>query len=55
MRTVVIEGRVVMRDRRLLTLNEELIKQKARLLRERVSRSLSALMPIAEFGLRIAE
>jgi 5-methylthioadenosine/S-adenosylhomocysteine deaminase len=29
-RTVVIEGRVVMRDRRLLTLNEALIKQKAR-------------------------
>jgi 5-methylthioadenosine/S-adenosylhomocysteine deaminase len=39
-RTVVIEGRVVMRDRRLLTLNEALIKQKARLLRERVTRSL---------------
>src|SRR5437588_3667697 len=42
-RTVVIEGRVVMRDRRLLTLDEELIKQKARALRERVSRSLSRL------------
>src|SRR2546423_320530 len=41
-RTVVIEGRVLMRDRRLLTLNEELIKQKARAYRERVSRSLSA-------------
>jgi 5-methylthioadenosine/S-adenosylhomocysteine deaminase len=40
-RTVVIEGRVVMRDRRLLTLNEELIKRKARTLRERVSRSLA--------------
>jgi 5-methylthioadenosine/S-adenosylhomocysteine deaminase len=40
-RTVVIEGRVVMRDRRLLTLNETLIKQKARLLRERVTKSLS--------------
>ena len=39
-RTVVIEGRVVMRDRRLLTLNEALIKQKANALRERVSRSL---------------
>jgi 5-methylthioadenosine/S-adenosylhomocysteine deaminase len=39
--TVVIEGRVVMRDRRLLTLNEALIKQKARLLREGVTRSLS--------------
>jgi 5-methylthioadenosine/S-adenosylhomocysteine deaminase len=39
-RTVVIEGRVVMRDRRLLTLNEALIKQKANVLRERVTRSL---------------
>ena len=47
-RTVVIEGRVVMRDRRLLTLNEELIKQKARAYRERVSRSLSALRPFAD-------
>jgi 5-methylthioadenosine/S-adenosylhomocysteine deaminase len=54
-RTVVIEGRVVMRDRRLLTLNEELIKRKARLLRERVSRSLSALKPIAACGIRIAD
>jgi 5-methylthioadenosine/S-adenosylhomocysteine deaminase len=42
-RTVIIEGRVVMRDRRLLTLNEPLIKQKARAIRERISRSLSAL------------
>ncbi|MDT5261912.1 MAG: 5-methylthioadenosine/S-adenosylhomocysteine deaminase, partial [Acidobacteriota bacterium] len=40
-RTVVIEGRVVMRDRRLLTLNEPLIKQKARAIRERISRSFS--------------
>src|ERR1044071_679770 len=40
-RTVVIEGRVVMRERRLLTLNEALIKQKARAIRERVSRSLA--------------
>jgi 5-methylthioadenosine/S-adenosylhomocysteine deaminase len=54
-RTVVIEGRVVMRDRRLLTLNEELIKQKARAYRERISRSLSALLPIADFGMRIAD
>jgi hypothetical protein len=38
--TVVIEGRILMRDRRLLTLNEALIKQKARLLRERVTQSL---------------
>jgi 5-methylthioadenosine/S-adenosylhomocysteine deaminase len=42
-RTVVIEGRVVMRDRRLLTLDEEQIKQKARAYRERISRSLAAL------------
>jgi 5-methylthioadenosine/S-adenosylhomocysteine deaminase len=40
-RTVVIEGRVVMRERRLLTLNEPLIKQKARAIRERISRSLA--------------
>ena len=39
-RTVVIEGRVVMRDRRLLTLDEAEVKRQARLLRERVSRSL---------------
>src|SRR5437588_5981905 len=47
-RTVVIEGRIVMRDRRLLTLNEELIKQKARAYRERISRSLSANRPNAD-------
>lgn len=41
-RTVVIEGRVVMRDRRLLTLDEPLIKQRARAIRERVTRSLAA-------------
>src|SRR5436305_13593871 len=35
-RTVVIEGRVVMRDRSLLTLNEETIKADARRYRERV-------------------
>ncbi|HEX3559695.1 MAG TPA: amidohydrolase [Pyrinomonadaceae bacterium] len=53
--TVVIEGRIVMRDRRLLTLDEELIKQKARAIRERVSRSLSALKPFAEFRWRMAD
>ena len=42
MRTVVIEGRVVMRERRLLTLNEPLIKQKARAIRERITRSLGS-------------
>jgi 5-methylthioadenosine/S-adenosylhomocysteine deaminase len=41
-RTVVIEGRVVMRDRRLLTLDEPLIKRRARAIRERVTRSLGA-------------
>ena len=40
-RTVVIEGRVVMRERRLLTLDETLIKQKARAIRERITRSLA--------------
>ena len=39
-RTVVIEGRVVMRDRRLLTLNEETIKTDARRYRERIVRSV---------------
>src|SRR5438105_3830957 len=39
-RTVVIEGRVVMRDRRLLTLNEETIKVDARRYRERIVRSV---------------
>jgi 5-methylthioadenosine/S-adenosylhomocysteine deaminase len=41
-RTVIIEGRVVMRDRRLLTLNEELIKKDARRYRERIVQSLGA-------------
>jgi 5-methylthioadenosine/S-adenosylhomocysteine deaminase len=41
-RTVVIEGRVVMRERRLLTLDEPLIKRKASAIRERISRSLSS-------------
>jgi 5-methylthioadenosine/S-adenosylhomocysteine deaminase len=39
-RTVIIEGRVVMRDRRLLTLNEETIKADARRYRERVVQSV---------------
>jgi 5-methylthioadenosine/S-adenosylhomocysteine deaminase len=41
-RTVIIEGRVVMRDRRLLTLNEVTIKADARRYRERIIRSLGA-------------
>ncbi|MGI9107428.1 MAG: amidohydrolase [Pyrinomonadaceae bacterium] len=40
-RTVVIEGRVVMRDRRLLTLDEEAIKRDARAYRQRISQSLT--------------
>src|SRR3984893_10768836 len=41
-RTVIIEGSVVMRDRRLLTLNEGTIKADARRYRERIINSLSA-------------
>jgi 5-methylthioadenosine/S-adenosylhomocysteine deaminase len=41
-RTVIVEGRVIMRDRRLLTLNEETIKADARRFRERIIRSLGA-------------
>src|SRR5438128_1564735 len=41
-RTVVIEGRVVMRDRRLLTLNEGTIKADARRYRERIVKSLGS-------------
>jgi 5-methylthioadenosine/S-adenosylhomocysteine deaminase len=41
-RTVIIEGRVVMRDRRLLTLNEEAIKADARRFREQIIKSLGA-------------
>ncbi|HKP38141.1 MAG TPA: amidohydrolase [Pyrinomonadaceae bacterium] len=39
-RTVIIEGRVVMRDRRLLTLNEETIKADARRYREKIVKSV---------------
>src|SRR6059058_601317 len=39
-RTVIIEGRVVMRDRRLLTLKEETIKADARRYRERIVQSV---------------
>jgi 5-methylthioadenosine/S-adenosylhomocysteine deaminase len=40
-RTVVIEGRVVMRDRRLLTLDEQDIKARARIFREQIIKSLA--------------
>jgi 5-methylthioadenosine/S-adenosylhomocysteine deaminase len=41
--TVIINGRIVMRDRRLLTLNEAAIKEKARVYREQVIKSLASL------------
>lgn len=41
--TVVINGRIVMRDRKLLTLNEAEIKQNARKFREQVIKSLQTL------------
>ena len=40
-KTVVINGRIVMRNRRLLTLNEAAIKASAKVFRERIARSLS--------------
>ena len=42
-RTVMIEGRVVMRDRRLLTLDEADVKRRALVFRERILRSLAAI------------
>ncbi|MEP6912204.1 MAG: amidohydrolase family protein, partial [bacterium] len=41
--TVIINGRIVMRDRRLLTLDEAAIKDKARVFREQVIKSLTSL------------
>jgi 5-methylthioadenosine/S-adenosylhomocysteine deaminase len=40
-RTVIIEGRVVMRDRRLLTLDEQDIKARAKVFREQILKSLA--------------
>jgi 5-methylthioadenosine/S-adenosylhomocysteine deaminase len=40
--TVIINGRAVMRNRRLLTLNERAIKASARVFRERILKSLSS-------------
>ncbi|MGB7923784.1 MAG: amidohydrolase [Pyrinomonadaceae bacterium] len=40
-RTVIVEGRVLMRDRRLLTLDESDIKARARVFRERIVKSLA--------------
>ncbi|HLO00080.1 MAG TPA: amidohydrolase [Pyrinomonadaceae bacterium] len=42
--TVIINGRIVMRDRRLLTLDEQAIKDGARVFRERIIKSLGASM-----------
>jgi 5-methylthioadenosine/S-adenosylhomocysteine deaminase len=43
--TVVINGRVVMRNRRLLTLNEIAIKKEARVFREKIIKSLGSAGP----------
>ncbi|HJU53247.1 MAG TPA: amidohydrolase family protein, partial [Pyrinomonadaceae bacterium] len=40
-RTVIVEGRVIMRDKRLLTLDEKDIKARARIFRERILQSLA--------------
>lgn len=40
-RTVIIEGRVVMRDRQLLTLDEQDVKRQAEVFRDRIARSVS--------------
>jgi 5-methylthioadenosine/S-adenosylhomocysteine deaminase len=40
-RTVIVEGRVLMRDRRLLTLDEQDIKARARIFREQIIKSLA--------------
>jgi 5-methylthioadenosine/S-adenosylhomocysteine deaminase len=41
-RTVIINGKTVMRDRRLLTLNENVIKKDANLYRQKIIKSLSS-------------
>jgi 5-methylthioadenosine/S-adenosylhomocysteine deaminase len=42
-RTVIIQGRVVMRDKKLLTLDEQDIKARARVFREQIIKSLASL------------
>jgi 5-methylthioadenosine/S-adenosylhomocysteine deaminase len=39
-RTVIIEGRLVLRDKALLTLNERAIRQEARAYRQKINASL---------------
>jgi len=43
--TVLINGRIVMRNRRLLTLNEATIKTEARALRDKIIKSLGVSAP----------
>ena len=43
--TVIINGRIVMRDRRLLTLNENSVKSDARSLRDKIIKSLAPATP----------
>jgi 5-methylthioadenosine/S-adenosylhomocysteine deaminase len=43
--TVIVNGRILMRDRKLLTLDERAIKEGARIFRERVLKSLGNLGP----------
>ena len=43
--TVIINGRIVMRDRRLLTLNETTVKSDARTLRDKIIKSLAMPAP----------
>jgi 5-methylthioadenosine/S-adenosylhomocysteine deaminase len=43
--TVIINGRIVMRDRRLLTLNETTVKSEARSLRDKIIKSLATPAP----------
>ncbi len=44
-RSVIINGRILMRDRKLLTLNEAAIKESARVFRDRISQSLKTDAP----------
>lgn len=46
--TVIINGRVVMRDRKLLTLDEVAIKASARVFRQRIANSLSTTAPVKD-------
>jgi 5-methylthioadenosine/S-adenosylhomocysteine deaminase len=41
--TVIINGKIVMRDRRLLTLDEVSIRENVRIFRDRILKSLSSL------------